>query len=123
MFDLGLVRVPGELVSGRTTAGLDAQRSLVVAVPAVAWIVAWVFDLPRPVEIGLEAGVAETVTRGEGARLTGTMALSSCRLLTCKATTAPAEVRERMTRAAGTPCLTKLPRHLSPIQPTLACLH
>jgi BASS family bile acid:Na+ symporter len=55
MFDIGLAIVPAEFrVLGRQPALLPkAVFAVVVAVPAIAWIVARAFDLPRNAEIGV----------------------------------------------------------------------
>jgi bile acid:Na+ symporter, BASS family len=55
MFDLGLTIVPSEFrVVGRQPALLPkALFSVLVAVPALAWLVARALDLPRGAEIGL----------------------------------------------------------------------
>ena len=52
MFDVGLAIVPSEFrVVGRVLP--KALFAVIVAVPAIAWIVARVFDLPRGAEIGI----------------------------------------------------------------------
>jgi BASS family bile acid:Na+ symporter len=55
MFDLGLAIVPGEFrwVGERPGLLLKGLFSVLVAVPAVAWLVARAFDLPRAAEIGI----------------------------------------------------------------------
>jgi BASS family bile acid:Na+ symporter len=55
MFDLGLVIERGELawVAQRPGLLLRSLFSVLVVVPAVAWIVAQAVDLPHPVEIGI----------------------------------------------------------------------
>jgi BASS family bile acid:Na+ symporter len=55
MFDLGLAIVPGEFRWVRERPGLmlRALFSVLVAVPALAWLVASAFDLPRAAEIGI----------------------------------------------------------------------
>jgi BASS family bile acid:Na+ symporter len=55
MFDLGLAIVPGEFRWVRERPGLLAKGlfSVLVAVPALAWLVARAFDLPRSAEIGV----------------------------------------------------------------------
>ena len=55
MFDLGLAIVPGEFRWVAERPGLLAKGlfSVLVAVPAVAWLVARAFDLPRAAEIGI----------------------------------------------------------------------
>ena len=55
MFDLGLAIEPGEFrwVGQRPALLLKALFSVLVAVPALAWLVARVFDLPRPAEVGI----------------------------------------------------------------------
>lgn len=55
MFDLGLAIVPGEFRRAWQQPGLLLRGlfSVVVAVPALAWLVARVFDLPREAEIGI----------------------------------------------------------------------
>jgi BASS family bile acid:Na+ symporter len=55
MFDLGLAVVPGEFrwVLAHPSLLLRGLFSVLVAVPALAWIVARALDLPRPAEIGI----------------------------------------------------------------------
>jgi BASS family bile acid:Na+ symporter len=55
MFDLGLAIVPGESrwVAQRPLLLAKALFAALVAVPALAWIVMRLFELPRPVEIGI----------------------------------------------------------------------
>jgi predicted Na+-dependent transporter len=55
MFDLGLAMVPGEFrwVVMRPGLMLRGLFSVLVAVPALAWIIARAFDLPRAAEIGI----------------------------------------------------------------------
>jgi bile acid:Na+ symporter, BASS family len=55
MFDLGLAIVPGEFrgVAQRPGLMVKALFSVLVAVPAMAWIVARTFDLPQPAEVGI----------------------------------------------------------------------
>ena len=55
MFDLGLAIVPGEFRWVRQRPGLMAKSlfCVLVAVPALAWLVARAFDLPRPAEVGI----------------------------------------------------------------------
>jgi BASS family bile acid:Na+ symporter len=55
MFDLGLALVPSEFrwVVARPGLMLRGLFSVLVAVPALAWIVARALDLPRPAEIGI----------------------------------------------------------------------
>jgi len=55
MFDIGLAIAPAEFrVLGRQPTLLPkAIFAVVVAVPAIAWVVARAFDLPRNVEIGV----------------------------------------------------------------------
>jgi bile acid:Na+ symporter, BASS family len=55
MFDLGLAIVPGEFrwVFERPVLMLKALFSVLVAVPALAWFVCRMLDLPRPAEIGI----------------------------------------------------------------------
>jgi BASS family bile acid:Na+ symporter len=55
MFDLGLIIVPGEFrwVAERPSLMAKALFAVVVAVPAIAWAVARVMDLPRAAEIGI----------------------------------------------------------------------
>jgi BASS family bile acid:Na+ symporter len=55
MFDLGLAIVPGEFrwVAQRPGLMLKGVFSVVVAVPALAWMVAKGVDLPRAAEIGI----------------------------------------------------------------------
>jgi BASS family bile acid:Na+ symporter len=55
MFDLGLAIVPGELrwVSQRPMLMAKALFSVLVAVPALAWIVCRALDLPRAAEVGI----------------------------------------------------------------------
>jgi bile acid:Na+ symporter, BASS family len=55
MFNLGLAIVPGEFRWARERPGLLLKGlfSVLVAVPALAWLVCRVLDLPRPAEIGL----------------------------------------------------------------------
>jgi predicted Na+-dependent transporter len=55
MFDLGLAIVPGEFrwVAWHRALMLKALFAVLVAVPALAWVVARALDLPRPVEIGI----------------------------------------------------------------------
>lgn len=55
MFDLGLTIVPGELrgVVGHPGQLLKGLFAVLVAVPALAWLVVRAFDLPRAAEIGI----------------------------------------------------------------------
>lgn len=55
MFDLGLAIVPGELrrVARRPALMAKALFAVLVAVPALAWIVARALDLPRSAEVGI----------------------------------------------------------------------
>ncbi len=55
MFDLGLAIVPGEFrwVLARPALVLRALFAALVAVPALAWLVARAFDLPRAAEVGI----------------------------------------------------------------------
>jgi predicted Na+-dependent transporter len=55
MFDLGLAIVPGAFrwVFGRPGLLLRALFSVLVAMPALAWLVARLLDLPRPAEVGI----------------------------------------------------------------------
>ncbi len=55
MFDLGLAIVPSEFhwVVERPGMMLKGLFSVLVAVPALAWLVARALDLPRPAEIGI----------------------------------------------------------------------
>src|SRR5215470_9040814 len=55
MFDLGLAIEPGEFrwVGKRPGLMLKALFSVLIAVPALAWLVARAFDLPRAAEIGI----------------------------------------------------------------------
>lgn len=55
MFDLGLAIVPGEFrwVARRPGLMLRGLFSVLVAVPAIAWLVARAFELPRQVEVGI----------------------------------------------------------------------
>ncbi|HXX84437.1 MAG TPA: hypothetical protein VEN29_10675 [Casimicrobiaceae bacterium] len=55
MFDLGLALVPGEFrwVGERPGLMLKGLFSVLVAVPALAWIVVRALDLPRAAEIGI----------------------------------------------------------------------
>jgi len=55
MFDLGLAIVPGEFrwVAQRPGLMLKGVFSVLVAVPALAWVVARVLDLPRAADIGI----------------------------------------------------------------------
>ena len=55
MFDLGLAIVPGEFrwVAHRPGLLLRGLFSVLVAVPALAWLVARTFDLPRAAEVGI----------------------------------------------------------------------
>jgi BASS family bile acid:Na+ symporter len=55
MFDLGLAIVPGEFrwVVRRPALMAKAVFSVVIAVPAIAWIVCRALDLPRAAEIGI----------------------------------------------------------------------
>jgi BASS family bile acid:Na+ symporter len=55
MFDLGLAIVPGEFRSVARQPGLLLKGlfSVLVAVPALAWIVARALDLPRAAEVGI----------------------------------------------------------------------
>lgn len=55
MFDLGLAIVPGEFRWVRQRPGLMVKSlfCVLVAVPALAWLVARAFDLPRPAEVGI----------------------------------------------------------------------
>ncbi len=55
MFDLGLAIVPGEFrwVVRRPVLMLKAVFAVLIAVPVLALVVTRVFDLPRPVEIGI----------------------------------------------------------------------
>jgi len=55
MFDLGLAIVPSEFrwVTQRPALMAKALFSVVVAVPAIAWLVARIFEIPRPAEIGI----------------------------------------------------------------------
>jgi bile acid:Na+ symporter, BASS family len=55
MFDLGLAIVPGEFrwVGEHVGLLLKGLFAVLVAVPALAWVVVRAFDLPRPAEIGI----------------------------------------------------------------------
>ena len=55
MFDLGLAIVPGEFrwVFRKPAQLARGLFSVLVAVPALAWLVARAFDLPRPAEVGM----------------------------------------------------------------------
>jgi BASS family bile acid:Na+ symporter len=55
MFDLGLALVPGTFrwVAGRPLLLLKGLFAVLVAVPALAWIVARALDLPHAAEIGI----------------------------------------------------------------------
>ena len=55
MFDLGLAIVPGEFrwVLRKPSQLARGLFSVLVAVPALAWLVARAFDLPRPAEVGM----------------------------------------------------------------------
>ena len=55
MFDLGLAIVPGEFRSVARQPGLLLKGlfAVLVAVPALAWIVARALDLPRAAEVGI----------------------------------------------------------------------
>lgn len=55
MFDLGLAIVPGEFrwVAQRPGLMLKGVFSVLVAVPAVAWVVARALELPRAADIGI----------------------------------------------------------------------
>ncbi|MCC7216047.1 MAG: hypothetical protein IT517_04690 [Burkholderiales bacterium] len=55
MFDLGLTIVPGEFRPVLRGPGLlgRALFSVLVAMPALAWLVARALDLPRPAEVGI----------------------------------------------------------------------
>jgi bile acid:Na+ symporter, BASS family len=55
MFDIGLAIVPGEFRSIGAHPGqiLKGLFSVLVAVPALAWTVARMFDLPRSAEVGI----------------------------------------------------------------------
>src|SRR5450631_4410033 len=55
MFDMGLAIVPGEFrwVFRHPSPLLKGLYSVLVAVPALAWLVARAFDLPRPAEVGI----------------------------------------------------------------------
>jgi bile acid:Na+ symporter, BASS family len=55
MFDLGIAIVPVEFrwVAARPAVFARALFSVLVAVPALVWIVARVFDIPRSAEIGM----------------------------------------------------------------------
>ncbi len=55
MFDLGLAVVPGEFRAVLRPPGLltRALFAVLVAVPCMVWLVCRVFDLSRPVEIGM----------------------------------------------------------------------
>ncbi len=55
MFDLGLAIVPGEFrwVVHHPALVLKALFAVLVAVPALAWVVARALDLPRPAEVGI----------------------------------------------------------------------
>jgi BASS family bile acid:Na+ symporter len=55
MFDLGLAIVPSEFrwLLSRSGLMLKGLFSVLVAVPALAWVVAWALDLPRAAEIGI----------------------------------------------------------------------
>jgi BASS family bile acid:Na+ symporter len=55
MFDVGLTVVPGDfrLVRERPALMVKGLFSVLVAVPAVAWLVARALDLPRPAEVGI----------------------------------------------------------------------
>jgi len=55
MFDLGLALVPGEFrwVGAHPGLMLRSVFSVLVAVPALAWLVARALELPRPAEIGI----------------------------------------------------------------------
>jgi predicted Na+-dependent transporter len=55
MFDIGLAIVPGDFRSVGSHPGLMLKGlfSVLVAVPALAWFVARMLDLPRPAEVGI----------------------------------------------------------------------
>jgi len=55
MFDLGLAILPAEFrwVASNPGPMFKALFSVLVAVPALAWVVARALDLPRPAEIGI----------------------------------------------------------------------
>lgn len=55
MFDLGLAILPGELrwIAQRPGLMLKSVFAVLVAVPALAWLVAQVLDLPRSAEVGI----------------------------------------------------------------------
>ena len=55
MFDVGLNVVPGDfrLVRERPALMVKGLFSVLVAMPALAWLVARAFDLPRPAEVGI----------------------------------------------------------------------
>lgn len=55
MFDLGLAIVPGEFrwVLQRPGLLFKGLFAVLVAVPALAWLVAQAFELPRPAEVGI----------------------------------------------------------------------
>ncbi len=55
MFDVGLVLVPGEFRSALHHPGRLAKAlfAVLVAVPALAWLVCRAFDLPRAAEVGV----------------------------------------------------------------------
>src|SRR6187431_3191153 len=74
MLDLGVAIVPGESrwVARRPALLARALFAVLVAVPALAWIVARVGDLPREVEIGIvlmavSPGAPVTLRRSIGA--------------------------------------------------------
>jgi len=55
MFDIGLTLVPGEFRSVAAHPGLMLRGlfAVLVAVPALAWVVARAFDLPHAAEVGI----------------------------------------------------------------------
>ena len=120
MFDLGLVRRRGTPFWRAQRLWNDTQRSAfpvpVVASPAA--IVARVAD-SRPLERSTLRRAVHRKIHCLGARAHGQSALLP-RPMGCRTARRrqPVEVRGRIGRVGGTPCPTKRPRHLSPLQPT-----
>jgi BASS family bile acid:Na+ symporter len=74
MFDLGLAIVPGEFrwVLQRPGLMLRSLFSVLVAAPALAWLVCRAFDLPRVAEVGImlmaiAPGAPVALRRSQGA--------------------------------------------------------
>jgi hypothetical protein len=73
MFDLGLAIEPGEFRWVRARYGLLFRElfAVLVAVPALAWLVAWALDRPHPAEVAIML-----MAIAPGAQLTATVTSS-----------------------------------------------